>query len=98
MIRRPPRSTLFPYTTLFRSGLARLQLAKALLARSALKLTVPLAAVAEPGVASVTVAEQLVGLPTGNDTGEQLTLELVSCWRAVTVVVPELPRWVVSPS
>src|SRR3712207_7291347 len=25
MIRRPPRSTLFPYTTLFRSLLARLQ-------------------------------------------------------------------------
>src|SRR3989454_11025602 len=25
MIRRPPRSTLFPYTTLFRSGLDRLQ-------------------------------------------------------------------------
>src|SRR3712207_7313570 len=25
MIRRPPRSTLFPYTTLFRSGLAQLQ-------------------------------------------------------------------------
>src|SRR5438477_9776318 len=25
MIRRPPRSTLFPYTTLFRSGLERLQ-------------------------------------------------------------------------
>src|SRR3712207_8051931 len=24
MIRRPPRSTLFPYTTLFRSGLANL--------------------------------------------------------------------------
>src|SRR2546426_5548123 len=24
MIRRPPRSTLFPYTTLFRSGLRRL--------------------------------------------------------------------------
>src|SRR3712207_7717946 len=24
MIRRPPRSTLFPYTTLFRSGLLRL--------------------------------------------------------------------------
>src|SRR5258708_29973069 len=24
MIRRPPRSTLFPYTTLFRSGLQRL--------------------------------------------------------------------------
>src|SRR5260370_25533715 len=26
MIRRPPRSTLFPYTTLFRSGLARVVL------------------------------------------------------------------------
>src|SRR3712207_7221566 len=25
MIRRPPRSTLFPYTTLFRSGLAALR-------------------------------------------------------------------------
>src|SRR3712207_8252748 len=25
MIRRPPRSTLFPYTTLFRSGYARFQ-------------------------------------------------------------------------
>src|SRR3712207_8836827 len=27
MIRRPPRSTLFPYTTLFRSGLDRVLLA-----------------------------------------------------------------------
>src|SRR2546429_6589010 len=26
MIRRPPRSTLFPYTTLFRSGSGRIQL------------------------------------------------------------------------
>src|SRR2546430_12329865 len=26
MIRRPPRSTLFPYTTLFRSGLFRIKL------------------------------------------------------------------------
>src|SRR3712207_7857130 len=26
MIRRPPRSTLFPYTTLFRSHLAKLQI------------------------------------------------------------------------
>src|SRR5258708_25749335 len=28
MIRRPPRSTLFPYTTLFRSGLPILQITK----------------------------------------------------------------------
>src|SRR3712207_9230912 len=29
MIRRPPRSTLFPYTTLFRSGLKPKQIVKA---------------------------------------------------------------------
>src|ERR1035438_10003478 len=29
MIRRPPRSTLFPYTTLFRSGKRRCDVAKA---------------------------------------------------------------------
>src|SRR5258706_8779696 len=29
MIRRPPRSTLFPYTTLFRSAVARFKLADA---------------------------------------------------------------------
>src|SRR2546425_1198721 len=56
MIRRPPRSTLFPYTTLFRS-----------------KPTVPVGALAEPGVASVTVAVQLVALPTGTEAGMQLT-------------------------
>src|SRR5436309_12797974 len=33
------------------------------------KLTVPVGAVAEPGVASVTVAVQLVGLPTGTEAG-----------------------------
>src|SRR3712207_8737032 len=30
MIRRPPRSTLFPYTTLFRSGVLRVQRLRAL--------------------------------------------------------------------
>src|SRR3712207_7638020 len=41
MIRRPPRSTLFPYTTLFRSELERLagQLGEALLQRGALRGT-----------------------------------------------------------
>src|SRR2546430_10923078 len=33
MIRRPPRSTLFPYTTLFRSGGAGLGIAAILVAR-----------------------------------------------------------------
>src|SRR5437870_2075354 len=75
----------------------RVQLAKALLARSAVKLTVPLGAVAESGVLSVTVAVQLLGLPTGTLAGEQLTSVLVSCLRAVTRVAPLEPSWVVSP-
>src|SRR2546426_983338 len=75
----------------------RVQLAKLLLARSAVKLTVPVGAVAEPGVASVTVAVQLVGLPTGTLAGEQLTTVLVACLFTITVVVPELPAWLVSP-
>src|SRR5712691_6445210 len=75
----------------------RVQLAKAVGARSAVKLTAPVGAVAEVGVLSVTVAVQLVALPTGTVAGEQLTAVLVACWRAVTTKVPELPRWVVSP-
>src|SRR2546428_234841 len=59
MIRRPPRSTLFPYTTLFRSPV------------------------------------QLVGLPTGTGSGEQLTTRLVACLRAVTTTLPALLRCVV---
>jgi hypothetical protein len=79
-------------------GLPRVQLAKAVVARSAVKLTVPVGAVADPGVPSVTVAVQLVGLPTGTVAGEQLTLEVVSCLTAVTVVVPLEPLWVLSPA
>src|SRR2546425_392809 len=35
MIRRPPRSTLFPYTTLFRSEKGQLEMAKLLIAKGA---------------------------------------------------------------
>src|SRR5438046_1215715 len=67
------------------------QLAKALLARSWVKLTVPLGAVAESGVMSVTVAVQLLGLDTGPLAWVQLTAVLVSCLRAVTMVAPLEP-------
>jgi hypothetical protein len=63
-----------------------------------LQLTVPVGALAEVGVLSVTVAVQLVELPTGTDAGEQLTAVLVACWRAVTTVVPLEPLWVASPA
>src|SRR2546427_2392278 len=41
MIRRPPRSTLFPYTTLFRSGRARIRLAYSNL--EGIRIVVPIA-------------------------------------------------------
>src|SRR5438046_665271 len=53
--------------------------------------------VAEIGVLSVTIAVQLLGLPTGTLAGVQLTAVLVSCLRAVTTTVPELLRWLASP-
>src|SRR2546427_592873 len=63
----------------------------------ALQLTVPLGALAELGVLSVTVPVQLVGLPTGTVSGEQLTTRLVACLRAVTTTLPALLRCVLSP-
>src|SRR5438094_3587163 len=61
------------------------------------KLTVPVGVVATPGVVSVTVAVQLVGLPTGTEAGLQLTLVVVGCLVAVTAVVPALPSCVCLP-
>src|SRR5438132_6660286 len=61
------------------------------------KPTVPVGALAEPGVASVTVAVQLVALPTGTEGGVQLTSVVVPCLITVTSNVPELVACVVSP-
>src|SRR3989441_5989359 len=52
MIRRPPRSTLFPYTTLFRSPRARVACGSSAALRLALPSAVPDARV-EPRVAEV---------------------------------------------
>src|SRR2546430_4641746 len=49
MIRRPPRSTLFPYTTLFRSVVADFGIARAIVAAGADKLTDTGLAVGTPG-------------------------------------------------
>src|SRR2546428_6131943 len=63
MIRRPPRSTLFPYTTLFRSG-KRLELLKEL--RPGIKRVAYLADVkapnTEPGLREVQRAAHSLGL------------------------------------
>src|SRR3989442_204598 len=130
MIRRPPRSTLFPYTTLFRSLIACVvsPLYEAVIVWMAtafgVKLTAQLVetapvvglvlalpsvqleaeketrlaawragaemSVADASVASLTVAVQLVALPTGTSPGMQLTHVVVACVSAVTTVVPEL--------
>src|SRR2546428_11082752 len=99
MIRRPPRSPLFPYATLFRSVLAppRVQLAKAVVARSAVKLTVPVGAVAEVGVLSVTVAVQVVVLPTGTVAGAQLARERVAGGKGVALGGRPVPLKEASP-
>src|SRR5438034_11118626 len=73
----------------------RVQLAKAVLETSAVKLTVPLGALAEVGVLSVTVAVQLLGLPTGTIAGMQLTSVLVSCLRPLPRKPPDRPRGLV---
>src|SRR5712692_6190296 len=64
---------------------------------ASLKATLPVGAVAEAGVLSVTVAVQLVALPTGTVAAAQLTIVVVACLSAVTTVVPLLVSCVVSP-
>src|SRR5258706_82753 len=54
MIRRPPRSTLFPYTTLFRSPAVPVSGAQSLLVKT-VKVTVP--AGVPPATVPVTVAK-----------------------------------------
>src|SRR3712207_8660645 len=74
MIRRPPRSTLFPYTTLFRSGgqhgLGRY--VERVVPRDALELSRPLRALAAQGM------HQPVGMMDALGRSEEHTSELQS--------------------
>src|SRR2546427_7330394 len=96
MIRRPPRSTLFPYTTLFRS-LPSVQLAKAVLSVSWLKLTGPLGAVADSGVLSVTVAVRSEEHTSELQSQSQLACRLLLEIKTVTTVISLEPLWLGSP-
>src|SRR2546425_852653 len=94
MIRRPPRSTLFPYTTLFRSGLrAQLVGVKLPPVGLLLKLSVPRGADFVPLSVSVTVAVQVVEPPRGISGAAQLTTVVVVRRRTFTSVVPVLVAW-----
>src|SRR3989442_14542985 len=61
MIRRPPRSTLFPYTTLFRSIAAALYL----LLNAAFLQVLPLERIAASKLAAADVADAIVGAKGG---------------------------------
>src|SRR3712207_8205177 len=80
MIRRPPRSTLFPYTTLFRSDYVRVRLSGG---TAELAVAVPLAVSGASILSTTTVADgfllvpgDLEGYPAGRS--EEHTSELQS--------------------
>src|SRR3712207_7638238 len=87
MIRRPPRSTLFPYTTLFRSGSARVLghdiVTEADAVRAAVSLTGQLASVDEElsGRENLILLARLLGFARGRAKqrrSEEHTSELQS--------------------
>src|SRR3712207_7202200 len=66
MIRRPPRSTLFPYTTLFRSAPGGRRLVSGPLCRDHRRVVVPLRRVGSH-LPVITAAGRPAGRPTGLD-------------------------------
>src|SRR2546429_6942307 len=101
MIRRPPRSTLFPYTTLFRSGVLLLGDRNILAGRwlallaslATLALTVPLWAAFDAGSALPQLTERLPWIPRfdacyalGVD-GISLPLIVLTAFMTVPVVI-----------
>src|SRR2546421_11316397 len=76
MIRRPPRSTLFPYTTLFRS----LILSACAAALNAQDFTVPQGTVGVPYFCACDFGlnAALAGIPPNQDRSEEHTSELQS--------------------
>src|SRR3712207_7184294 len=77
MIRRPPRSTLFPYTTLFRSGVGVRALQEAAVAAHRLPVGVP-GDPAEGGVDPDQRVVRLAGVGDGEGRSEEHTSELQS--------------------
>src|SRR3712207_7837665 len=82
MIRRPPRSTLFPYTTLFRSLRTTFQLCEQLLRlvqRRLVAVRRPIAPRALPGDLGVAAGADMRGCAAGADArSEEHTSELQS--------------------
>src|SRR2546422_4204687 len=93
MIRRPPRSTLFPYTTLFRSPNGLDQNERGGILQFRAELSIPREAIGEPALHDVdTIHKAAERREIGTDAHE---LGMVAVRIARTVVkchVPELSR------
>src|SRR5258708_13720555 len=90
MIRRPPRSTLFPYTTLFRSALA---LPAYSLAGAAAVITlrhrIPAAATALICCAAIVATLPELALGVG---GKLAAVDYPPAWTAVSALINDDPR------
>ena len=86
MIRRPPRSTLFPYTTLFRSVLAYQALIGLSSGLNAVSLPVTIAADAIRIVVAISGGEAATSNQSPDPAGADLEAEIVT-ERAIAVVV-----------
>src|SRR2546430_6433670 len=79
MIRRPPRSTLFPYTTLFRSSLNR--------AREQAKIVQCLSNLRQLGQANAMYAVNFKGFSVLNDYGDRKSTRLNSSHSQISYAV-----------
>src|SRR3712207_7333043 len=87
MIRRPPRSTLFPYTTLFRSGLAGALVGSSHLARLGAQAALLLESLTA-GLAGLFPGVRPVEAPDGAVGSEEHTSELQSRQYLVCRLLP----------
>src|SRR3712207_7307679 len=78
MIRRPPRSTLFPYTTLFRSATDRIGPKRTLLAVLSLWFVSIALAAAAPTPSVLFLAGPLVGIALGGTWTDRKSTRLKS--------------------